>query len=108
MGHKTMQTIRDTLNRELQDLAAELEKQGGVSARDLENLRNLTGALKNLHKIERYESCGSDEPEQREYRHPQPNKQSERMKHQLEEWISKADDESCADALRRCMRELSR
>lgn len=110
MKEKTMHTLKDVLCRELDELGGALGRRDGVSAGDLEALRNITGALKNLYKIERFES-GTEETVTRShdaddgYGRPKREKNS-KMRGRLAELMECAEDDECREILRRCMEQF--
>lgn len=114
MNENTMHTLKDVLCRELEDLGQSLGKRGGVSAGDLEALKNITGALKNLYKIERYES----DPDEKTSTHTRDSGEDygrskrdrgshSKMRGRLKELMDCAEDEECRDILRRCMEQFT-
>ena len=125
MGMKSMYELREMLCKELD----ELTRKGELGAGDLEIAHKLTETIKNIDKIEmladdgysqrRYSRDGDWEADMRgtygrghsyarrgsHYVRGHYSRDSARdnMKHQLQEMLDNADDESIRKAIQRCM-----
>lgn len=125
MGMKSMYELREMLCKELE----ELTRKGELGAGDLEIAHKLTDTIKNIDKIEmleddgysqrRYSGGGDWEADMRgtygrgssyarrgsHYVRGHYSRDSARdnMRHQLQEMLDNADDESIRKAIQRCM-----
>lgn len=106
MNRATMEKLKDVLCCELEDMGEMLSKRGGVSAGELDALRNLTGALKNLYKIEHYEADPEEHAKTRGAERAGHSKRRSEMRDRLGELMDCADDDECRDIIRRCMEQF--
>lgn len=112
MGMKSMYDLRDMLCKELE----EITRKGELGAGDLDIAHKLTDTIKNIDKIEAMEDDGyssrRDEYDMRSRSrrgthyvrgHYSRDGAMDKMKHQLQEMLDDADDDSIRRAIQRCM-----
>lgn len=112
MGMKSMYDLRDMLCKELE----EITRKGELGAGDLEIAHKLTATIKNIDKIEAMEEDGySSRRDEYDMRgrgrrgthyvrgHYSRDGAMDKMKHQLQEMLDDADDDSIRRAIQRCM-----
>lgn len=112
MGMKSMYDLRDMLCKELE----EITRKGELGAGDLDIVHKLTDTIKNIDKIEAMEEDGYSSRRD-EYDMRGRSRRSthyvrgyysrdgamDKMKHQLQEMLDDADDDSIRRAIQRCM-----
>lgn len=112
MSKKAMYDLRNMLCDELDELA----RKGELGAGDLEIAHKLTDTIKNIDKIEMLEDDGySSRRDEYDMRgrsrrsthyvrgHYSRDGAMDKMKHQLQEMLDDADDDSIRRAIQRCM-----
>ena len=112
MSKKAMYDLRNMLCDELDELA----RKGELGAGDLDIAHKLTATIKNIDKIEAMEDDGySSRRDEYDMRgrgrrgthyvrgHYSRDGAMDKMKHQLQEMLDDADDDSIRRAIQRCM-----
>ena len=87
MSMKALNDIRDMLCEELDELA----RKGELGAGDLEIIHKAVSSIKNIDKIEMYDSRDDAR---------------EHMRRQLQDMIRDTDDDNVREVLRRCMTQM--